>query len=82
VICERCDNTHLFCSPFFAPPIQPLPGVLLKTLCDKSNWIGEIGYFLASFEAAITHIQEIDLSEDRDSMLSFASTPLTDISLG
>ena len=58
------------------------PGVLLKTLCDKSNRIGEIGYFLASFEAAITHIQEIDLSEDRESMLSFASTPLTDISLG
>jgi hypothetical protein len=54
------------------------PGVLLKTLCDKTNRIGEIGYFLASFEAAITHIQEIDLSEDRESMLSFSSTPLTD----
>jgi len=26
------------------------------------NRIGEIGYFLASFEAAVTHIQGIDLS--------------------
>jgi len=55
--------------------------VLLRTLCDKSNRIGEIGYFLASFEAAITHIQEIDLTEDREDMLSFLSTPLTEVSL-
>mmetsp|Transcript_11119 Transcript_11119/g.30739 ORF Transcript_11119/g.30739 Transcript_11119/m.30739 type:complete len:97 (+) Transcript_11119:110-400(+) len=37
-------------------------GVLLRTLCDGMNRIGEIGYFLASFEAAVTHIQGIDLS--------------------
>ena len=55
--------------------------VLLRTLCDRSNRIGEIGYFLASFEAAIAHIQEIDLTEDRDEMLSFLSVPLSEVSL-
>ena len=58
-----------------------LTGVLLRTLCDKINRNGEIGYFLASFEAAITHIQEIDLTEDREEMLSFLSAPFTDVSL-
>ncbi|KAG7357050.1 vacuolar sorting protein 9 VPS9 domain containing protein [Nitzschia inconspicua] len=55
--------------------------VLLRTLCDRTNRIGEIGYFLASFEAAVTHVQEIDLTEDREDMLSFLSTPFTEISL-
>jgi Vacuolar sorting protein 9 (VPS9) domain len=36
--------------------------VLLKTLCDPMNRMGEIGYYLASFEATIAHIQEFDLS--------------------
>ena len=39
--------------------------VLLQTLCDKLNRIGEIGYFLASFQAAIAHITELDLTQDR-----------------
>jgi hypothetical protein len=52
--------------------------VLLRTLCDRINRIGEIGYFLASFEAAITHIQELDLAEEGDEMLSFLSVPLSD----
>jgi hypothetical protein len=56
-------------------------GVLLRTLCDRINRIGEIGYFLASFEAAIMHIQEIDLTEDQEDMLSFLSVPLTEVSL-
>jgi len=56
-------------------------GVLLQNLCDRINRIGEIGYFLASFEAAIAHIQEIDLTEDRESMLSFLTVPLTEVSL-
>ena len=43
----------------------PITGVLLRTLCDRINRIGEIGYFLASFEAAITHIQELDLAEEQ-----------------
>ena len=38
--------------------------VLLRSLCEQTNRIGEIGYYLASFEAAITHIQEIDLTDD------------------
>jgi Vacuolar sorting protein 9 (VPS9) domain len=36
--------------------------VLLKMLCDPMNRMGEIGYYLASFEATIAHIQEFDLS--------------------
>jgi hypothetical protein len=56
-------------------------GILLRTLCDRINRIGEIGYFLASFEAAITHIQEIDLTEDKEEMLSFLTVPLTEIEL-
>jgi hypothetical protein len=56
-------------------------GVLLRTLCDRTNRIGEIGYFLASFEAAITHIQELDLTEDRDETLSSMSASLTEVSL-
>ena len=38
--------------------------VLLRTLCDRFNQIGEVGYHLASFEAAIAHIQEIDLTAE------------------
>jgi hypothetical protein len=52
--------------------------VLLRTLCDRINRIGEIGYYLASFEAAISHIQELDLTEEREEMLSFLSVPLND----
>lgn len=37
--------------------------ILLQTLCDKMNRIGEIGYFLASFEAAIAHITDLDLTD-------------------
>ena len=37
--------------------------VLLRTLCEPTNRIGEIGYYLASFEAALAHIQEINLAE-------------------
>jgi hypothetical protein len=56
-------------------------GILLQTLCDRINRIGEIGYFLASFEAAIEHIKDIDLAEDREDMLSFLTVPLTEVSL-
>ena len=52
--------------------------VLLRTLCDRVNGIGEIGYYLASFEASISHIQELDLTEEREEMLSFLSVPLND----
>jgi hypothetical protein len=52
--------------------------VLLRTLCDRVNGIGEIGYYLASFEASISHIQELDLAEEREEMLSFLSVPLND----
>lgn len=53
-------------------------GALLRTLCDPINRSGEVGYYLASFEAAISHIREMDLSESRDEMFSFLSIPLED----
>ena len=49
--------------------------VLLKNLCDRINKIGEVGYYLASYEAAVTHIQEIDLCDDARE-ISFMSVPL------
>lgn len=52
--------------------------VLLRTLCDRINKIGEIGYYLLTFEAAITHCQEVDLTEDREELQSFLSIPLTE----
>ena len=48
-------------------------GVLLQTLCDWSNRTGEIGYFQASFEAAVSHIQELDLTEDKEDCLTDVS---------
>lgn len=45
--------------------------ILLKTLCDPINRIGETGYYLASFEAAIAHLEEADLNdgvEEKDEM--------------
>ena len=56
---------------------------LLQTLCDRMNRIGEIGYFLASFQAAISHIQGLDLTEDKDAMLPFSTEeiPMTEVSL-
>lgn len=53
--------------------------VLLRTLCDSANKIGEVGYYLASFEAAIAHIQELDLSEESEEMLPLLSVPLNDM---
>jgi hypothetical protein len=52
--------------------------VLLRTLCDPVNRLGEVGYYLASFEATITHIQEVDLSstEYAEDIVSFLSVPL------
>ncbi|CAB9523472.1 Vacuolar sorting protein 9 (VPS9) domain [Seminavis robusta] len=46
---------------------------LLRTLCDQANQIGEVGYYLASFEAAITHIREMDLSESDEFLTSIPS---------
>lgn len=51
--------------------------VLLRSLCDRINKIGEIGYYLASFEAAVCHISEIDLAEEQgQQMRSFLSVNL------
>jgi len=51
--------------------------VLLRSLCDRINKIGEIGYYLASFEAAVCHIQEIDLTEEHgQQMRSFLTVNL------
>lgn len=67
-------------SSIFSPFL--LPGALLRTLCDPVNRMGEVGYYLASFEAAITHIREMDLSEKGEEMFSFLSIPLSDSSFG
>ena len=53
-------------------------GTLLRMLCDPESRKGEVGYYLASFEAAISHIREMDLTETRDEMFSFLSIPLED----
>jgi hypothetical protein len=37
--------------------------VLLTSLCQASKMMGETGYYLASFEAALEHIKELDLHE-------------------
>lgn len=58
-----------------------LSGVLLCTLVDQMNSIGEIGYFLASFEAVITHLQEIDLTEHPEKSLSYLTVPFSEVSL-
>ena len=52
--------------------------VLLRTLCDPINRIGEIGYYLACFESAIRHIQELDLSVNDLEAFSLLSVPLND----
>jgi hypothetical protein len=51
--------------------------VLLQTLCDPIHRIGEIGYYLLTFEAAIRHCQEVDFS-DAEEMPSFQSIALDD----
>lgn len=51
---------------------------LLRTLCDPINRMGEVGYYFASFEAAISHIREMDLSESREEMFSLLSIPLNE----
>lgn len=72
------ENAIVYTTPLL---LLCFSGVLLRTLCDRINRIGEIGYFLASFEAAITHIQELDLAEEQEEMLSFLTVPLTELSL-
>eukprot|EP00592_Proboscia_alata_P003205 CAMPEP_0194376282 /NCGR_PEP_ID=MMETSP0174-20130528/24705_1 /TAXON_ID=216777 /ORGANISM="Proboscia alata, Strain PI-D3" /LENGTH=1046 /DNA_ID=CAMNT_0039156867 /DNA_START=85 /DNA_END=3225 /DNA_ORIENTATION=+ len=37
--------------------------ILLQSLCDQSKRIGETGYYLASFEAAISYVRDLDLAE-------------------
>jgi hypothetical protein len=32
-------------------------------MCDPSRANGEVGYYLASFQAALTHIHQLDLTE-------------------
>jgi len=38
-------------------------GELLSLMCDPTKMSGEVGYYLASFQAALTHIHELDLTE-------------------
>ena len=53
--------------------------VLLRTLCDPINQIGEMGYYLLTFEAAIKHCEEVDLTDhDREEMPSFQTIALDD----
>lgn len=41
---------------------------LLKSLCEQSKCIGETGYYLASFEAAIEYLKDIDVSDVMDNI--------------
>ncbi len=36
--------------------------ILLRNLCDENQLLGEIGYYLSSFEAAIAYVHDLDLS--------------------
>jgi len=36
---------------------------LLRNLCDETQQIGEVGYYLSTFEATIVYIHELDLTE-------------------
>lgn len=46
-------------------------GELLQTMCDPLKLNGETGYYLASFHAAMTHINELDLTEANDELSIF-----------
>merc|ERR1711862_327164 len=48
--------------------------VLLQTLCDPLKKIGETGYYLASFESAVSYIHEFDLNGDECSVNSTLET--------
>lgn len=48
-----------------------IPGELLQTMCDPFKLNGETGYYLASFHAAMTHINELDLTEANDELSIF-----------
>jgi hypothetical protein len=48
-----------------------IPGELLQTMCDPLKLNGETGYYLASFYAAMTHINELDLTEANDELSIF-----------
>ena len=37
--------------------------ILLRNLCHETQQIGEIGYYLSSFEAVIAYIHDLDLTE-------------------
>ncbi len=51
--------------------------VLLRTICDPINRIGETGYYFASFEAAVAHLREIDPFDSQNTtQTSFISVPL------
>ncbi|KAL7484943.1 hypothetical protein ACHAW6_010559 [Cyclotella cf. meneghiniana] len=44
---------------------------LLQTMCDPLKLNGETGYYLASFNAAMTHINQLDLTEANDEFSIF-----------
>jgi hypothetical protein len=46
-------------------------GELLQTMCDPLKLNGETGYYLATFHAAMTHINELDLTEANDELSIF-----------
>ncbi len=45
---------HVFC--------VIVTGALLRNLCDDTHQIGEVGYYLSTFEATIVYIHELDLT--------------------
>ena len=63
-LCASADFLTSIISHFHLERFILHAGELLQTMCDPLKLNGETGYYLASFHAAMTHIGEIDLTED------------------
>jgi len=60
---NNIDAFFGLCYSFSKDLLSTCKVALLGSLCDPSKQLGETGYYLASFEAAVAHIQEVDLDE-------------------
>jgi hypothetical protein len=75
---EHCDNTSaltlgaddflpifIFCVVRAEIEKPCALSILLRNLCHETQQIGEIGYYLSSFEAVIVYIHELDLTDTK-----------------
>lgn len=77
-VCILCEKVTLLLYIFTHHFVT---GILLCTLVDEMNSIGEIGYYLASFEAVITHLHEIDLAAYMEENLLHTTASFSVVSL-